>query len=181
MIPERAGRGRAAGCSDGAPSVSRGWGLPVALALVLLPAVASAGAGWYLLAPSVAPIERTPSTGTLPGPITWRYDADLRTWNQEGAFDSARDCEAEKSRRHDLASQEQFRRRLEARTGKAAQDRAQNRAIDAALTGRPAPKMTPEMEQAELTAVRAEVLWADTDAMAWSLAVCIASDDRRLR
>jgi hypothetical protein len=165
-----------------APVKTASWAIAaLALTLAPVPGVTSAGAGWYLLVPPVTPIERKPATGPLPGPITWRYNADLRIWSQEGAFDSARECEAEKARRHDLVSQERLRRRLDATTGKAAEERANKAALDAYLGGRPAPKMTPEMERAELAAVRAEVLQANTDEMAWRLAVCIGTHDPRLR
>jgi len=68
----------------------------LALALGLLPGVASAGAGWYLLAPPLAPVggtkEFAPDTGAM-----------LREWKQRAAFDTAVACETARVQRVELA------------------------------------------------------------------------------
>lgn len=56
-------------------------GVVVVLALALLPDVARAGAGWYLLIPPIADMRV----------VAW--GRPLREWNQRGAFDSAQACE----------------------------------------------------------------------------------------
>lgn len=59
--------------------------LPLALAIE-----ATAGSGWYLLRPPV-----TSSTET--GPYHVGYDKPLSKWSQQGAYDSAAECEAARS------------------------------------------------------------------------------------
>jgi hypothetical protein len=120
-----------------------------------------AGHGWYLLIPSVTPIEdvtRRPSGDPRPGPVTWQMDGDIRTWNQHAAFDSAAQCETERGRLHSDA----FLAKLDA-----------HRRAD-----KWTPQQAAEKQKAE---VRRAVLRAETSLAAIDFSICVASNDRRLR
>src|SRR3989442_7743317 len=66
----------------------------VAALLWLIRGGASAGAGWYLVIPSAFWKDNILAVDT---------DAPLRTWQQGGAFDSARACEVARAETYDAA------------------------------------------------------------------------------
>ena len=99
----------------------------------------------------------------------WHYDGDdLRTWDHEGAFDTAKACQDEKARVMSEAMRWQFEQRTTATNWKP----------EPWMSSGPDPKANVA---AIRRTVRRDVLRADTDAARASMAVCIASDDPRLR
>lgn len=131
-------------------------------AWLMWPAVVSAG-GWYLLVPHLVPVKpnhESPEAGALPSEVAWEYNLDLRAWNQTAAFDSAYACEQEKQRSSSVVA--------------AALSNVNARAAE----------WTPEQARrggVGRLALRDEMIRVATSARAWELALCVSTDDPRLK
>ena len=66
-------------------------GVALVVLALLLPASALAGQGWYLITPPISQVPTESTTGEVDN------SAALSKWNQSGAFDTAQECERERT------------------------------------------------------------------------------------